>query len=101
MRMTIRLAALLLLGGASYVLAAGPVGWRGDGTGRFPDAKPPSEWGKDRNVLWKVALPGTSFGSPIVVGDNVLVVSDPGDLLCVRRSDGKLLWKKSISDVKG
>jgi outer membrane protein assembly factor BamB len=101
MRTTFRLAALLLLGGAGTLLAAAPVGWRGDGSGRFPDAKPPAKWGEDTNLLWKASLPGNSFGSPIVVGDNLLVASDPTELLCVRRSDGKVVWKKSVSDVKG
>ncbi len=80
--------------------AAEPVGWRNDGTGRFPSATPPTEWSREKNVTWKVALPGPSYGAPIVVGENLFVVSDPGDLLCVRRSDGKILWQKSLADVQ-
>src|SRR5262245_44973654 len=97
-----RAVVLALLGWAAACLAFAdePVGWRNDGSGRFPAAKPPSEWSSDKNVLWKVSLPGHSYGSPVVVGDNLYVASDPSDLLCVRRSDGKVLWKKSHSDVK-
>jgi outer membrane protein assembly factor BamB len=80
--------------------AAEPVGWRNDGTGRFPSATPPTEWSGEKNVTWKVALPGPSYGAPIVVGENLYVASDPGDLLCVRRSDGKVLWRKSLTDVQ-
>jgi outer membrane protein assembly factor BamB len=102
MTRTIGACALLLLAGAvsDLAFAEAPVGWRNDGTGRFPDASPPAEWSKEKNVLWKVALPGPSYGAPIVVGDHLFVVSDPAELLCVRRSDGKVLWKKTTSDVK-
>jgi outer membrane protein assembly factor BamB len=82
------------------VVAGTPVGWRNDGTGRFPAATPPSEWSKEKNILWKIALPGASYGAPIVVGEHLFVVSDPAELLCVRRSDGKVLWRKANSDVK-
>jgi outer membrane protein assembly factor BamB len=51
-------------------------------------------------VLWKVELPGASYGAPIVVGENVYVASDPGELLCIRRKDGKVLWRKGHDDVK-
>src|SRR5262245_28940935 len=91
--------ALVLFALAGFA-AAEPVGWRNDGTGRFPSATPPTEWSGQKNVAWKVALPGQSYAAPIVVGEHLFVASDPGDLLCVRRSDGKLLWRKSITDIK-
>lgn len=101
--MKTRMAVLVLLGwivAACLAVADDPVGWRNDGSGRFPSAKPPSEWSSSKNVLWKASLPGQSYSSPVVVGDNLYVASDPADLLCIRRSDGKVLWKKSLSDVK-
>lgn len=99
---TIRGGAVVVLFAAVGLAAGeGPVGWRGDGTGRFPDAAPPTRWDTDTNVLWKVALPGASFAAPISVGDNLFVVSDPAEVLCVRRTDGKVLWKESLGDVKG
>ncbi|NQT87547.1 hypothetical protein HQ560_12330, partial [bacterium] len=32
-----------------------PSGWRGDGTGRYPETSPPLEWDIDEgaNILWK------------------------------------------------
>jgi outer membrane protein assembly factor BamB len=101
MTRTIQAVALMLLAGMTgSLMADAPVGWRNDGSGQFPSAKPPSEWGRDKNVLWKVALPGSSYGAPIVVGEQLFVVSDPAELLCINRADGKVVWKKSISDVK-
>lgn len=80
---------------------ADPIGWRTDGTGRYADAHPPTEWGEDKNVVWKVKLPGRSQGSPILVGDRLFVVSDPAELLCVNAADGKVLWQRSngLTDV--
>jgi outer membrane protein assembly factor BamB len=75
-------------------LTAAPVGWRTDGTGAYPDAVPPTDWGDD-HVVWKTKLPGNAFGSPILVGDRVFVVSDPAEVLCLNRADGKVLWQKS------
>jgi outer membrane protein assembly factor BamB len=97
-----RVAAPILVGlVVGCVAAAGPsAGWRNDGTGRFPAATPPSEWSGTKNVLWKVALPGASYAAPVVAGENLYVVSDPSELLCVRRSDGKVLWKKDHSDIE-
>ncbi len=36
------------VGSPSYVPSPErPVGWRGDGTGRFPAADPPTRWGRN------------------------------------------------------
>jgi hypothetical protein len=53
------------------------VGWRGDGTGCFPAAEPPTEWDIDEgtNILWQTKI-GKDQSSPVVVGQAV-----PGVLL--------------------
>lgn len=45
------------------------------GTGVFTEAKPPSEWGTDKNVAWKAAVPGVAWSCPIVVGDKVILTT--------------------------
>lgn len=70
-------------------------GWRGDGSGRFPKATPPTTWGPDKNVAWKTELPGNGNASPIVVGEKLFLCADPSTLICLNRADGKILWKKS------
>src|SRR5689334_14303330 len=53
-----------------------PVSWRGDGTGRFPAATPPTTWERTRNgaayetkgILWMSPLPNNGVSCPIVVG---------------------------------
>lgn len=87
-----RVGMVLLLCGS--VLAADSVGWRGDGTGVFPDAKPPRSWeAMSPNVVWKTEV-GESYSSPVVVGDRVLVTAEPDLLLCLDRKSGKVLWKQ-------
>jgi outer membrane protein assembly factor BamB len=89
------LGLLSLFLGAGHLTAA-PLGWRSDGTGAYPDARPPTDWSED-HVVWKTKLPGQGFGSPVVVGKRIFVVSDPAELLCINRADGKILWRRSHS----
>jgi len=75
--------------------AAETVGWRGDGSGRFPEADPPTEWGKDQHIVWKTEMPNWSNSSPIIVGGKLFVGCEPSDLICCDVNDGKILWRKS------
>src|SRR5688572_18722618 len=48
--------------------------WRGPlGSGLAPLADPPTTWGEDKNVRWKVKLPGRGTSTPIVWGDSIFV----------------------------
>jgi outer membrane protein assembly factor BamB len=79
--------------------AAEGIGWRGDGTGIYQSAKPPTQWSGTKNILWKTPLPGPSKGSPIVVGDSIFTLAYPNSLLCLNRADGKVLWQKTHACV--
>ena len=70
------------------------VGWRGDGTGKFPHANPPLHWSKEQNVAWHTPLPAPSNASPIVANDRVFVCAEPDTLLCLDAKDGRILWEK-------
>ncbi len=91
------LIVLLILCNPTAVFAESPVGWRSDASGRYPDVTPPTRWSQQENVVWKTEMPGKSFGSPVVFGDKVFVVSDPDELLCVAANDGKVLWRRANS----
>jgi len=86
---------------SSCIAAAGdaesPVGWRGDASGRFLNVTPPTSWSPTENVVWKTEMPSRSFGSPVIVGDRIFVVSDPAELLSVAVDDGKVLWSRRNS----
>jgi len=79
-----------------------PVGWRGDGTGRFPEARPPLKWsrnpvGRTENILWQAEMPADAPSSPIVVGNRVFTTVCNYDLVCVDKDTGKILWVRTAS----
>ncbi len=48
--------------------------WRGPrDTGVAPRGKPPTEWSEEKNVRWKVAIPGHGHSTPIVYRDLVII----------------------------
>lgn len=48
--------------------------WRGPlGTGVAPHADPPLKWSATEGVKWKVKLPGTGTGTPIIWGDQIFI----------------------------
>lgn len=80
-----------------------PVGWRGDGTGRYPGATPPTAWERrkagngyaTRNILWAAPLPNNGVSSPIIVGNRIYVTTEPSDLVCLDKATGRILWIRS------
>lgn len=86
--------------------------WRGsthDGIAS-PDQHVPLKWSDTENIVWKTNLPGRGHGSPIVVGDQVVVTAadhqrNLQSVLCFDRSTGKQLWETVVHegglDVKG
>lgn len=57
---------------------------------------PPYEY-ETRNIQWMTRMPGQSWCSPIIVGSKILVSADEGTLVCVNKTDGKVLWIKSTT----
>src|SRR5690349_10288620 len=50
--------------------------WRGPGSqGVSTDPRVPTEWTPEKNVLWKVELPGTGHSSPIVWGNRIYLTA--------------------------
>jgi outer membrane protein assembly factor BamB len=84
-------ATLLSVGWTAH--GANPIGWRGDGTGHYGDANPPTTWSETQNVRWSAALPSWGNGSPVVVGDIVFVTVEPTWLVAIDRRTGTTLWK--------
>lgn len=81
-----------------------PVGWRGNGSGRFVGATPVTTWDlkspstgsgqAGSNVIWKTRMPFYSASGPIVVGDKVFTTAEPDLLICVDAGTGKELWRR-------
>lgn len=101
--------------------------WRGPlGTGVAPDADPPIEWNEDKNVRWKIEIPGRGHATPIVWGNQVFLTTAepfgprleprnsgrPGAhdnlavsqkhrfiAMAVDRTDGTILWQKTLNQA--
>ena len=86
-----------------------PVGWRGDGTGRYPGATPPTSWERKvsgdayttKGIVWMVPLPNIGVSMPIVVGDRIFLTSEVCDLVCLDKQTGRVLWIRSNSEFEG
>lgn len=88
---------------------ANPIGWRGDGNGRYQGANPPVAWERKRDssnyankgIVWMTPMPANSVGMPIIVGDRIFVPSEVGDLMCIDKRNGKIVWLHSTSEFEG
>lgn len=92
---------LILLGalaGASYG-ADGKLTWprfRGpNGSGVADDQKPPIEFGPEKNLKWKVAVP-SGLSSPIAAGAHLVITAFEGEKLytiAYDRATGREVWR--------
>ena len=80
--------------------ATGIRGWRGDWTGKYPNARAPLAWDTEQkiNVLWEIPL-ALSHSTPVIVGNKLFVCEDPQTLVCLNKMDGSVLWKKEADIV--
>src|SRR5262245_55350061 len=76
-----------------------------DGSAVAADAKPlPAEFGPEKNVLWKVALP-EGVSSPCVWGERIFLTGfDPKaqklETLCLDRGTGAIKWRRAAPAEK-
>ncbi|MBM3980667.1 MAG: PQQ-like beta-propeller repeat protein [Planctomycetes bacterium] len=73
--------------------------WRGPrNDGHSAEKGLPTEWSAEKNVAWKLKLPGRGSSTPAVWGNDIFITSLDGDdtlLMCVG-TDGKEKWKASL-----
>lgn len=95
---------LLLAALAAPTPAADWPEFRGpDGVGVYAGPKLVTEWGPDKNVAWKVPIPGKGWASPIVAKGKVYLTTaipkDGGQSLhavCVDAATGHVDWDKEV-----
>ncbi|NQT91386.1 MAG: PQQ-binding-like beta-propeller repeat protein [Lentisphaerae bacterium] len=86
---------LALVGGTKSFAATSA--WRGDGSGRYPKARPPLRWSSETNVIWRTPLPKWSNASPVLAGRRLFVCVEPTTLVCLSAKDGTILWERELS----
>lgn len=69
-----------------------PAGFRGDGSGLYPESRPPAEWGDKKNVKWLTRL-GKGYSSPVFSEGCVYVTSEPPELACLDAATGAIRWQ--------
>lgn len=60
------LACVAIVNGEDWPAFRGPAG-----DGHSPERGLPAEWSETRNVVWKAAVPGQGWSSPVIAGDRV------------------------------
>ncbi|MBZ0113852.1 MAG: PQQ-binding-like beta-propeller repeat protein [Thermoanaerobaculia bacterium] len=92
--------------------------WRGPlATGEAPTAKPPIRWSEEKNLRWKVEIPGRGNASPIIWNDQVFVstaiappaadsdfVVEPNEavrfvVMALDRATGKVRWENTVREA--
>jgi outer membrane protein assembly factor BamB len=73
--------------------------WRGPaGNGISTEKNIPTEWSREKNVAWRLELPGSAGATPAVWGERIFLTSVDGEdlvLLCAS-TGGKLLWRQVL-----
>lgn len=95
------LTAAVLLGCSPSAMSENWPGWRGpSGNGVSTEKNLPVEWSPDKNVAWKLELPGPAGASPVVWGDRIFLTSaNPAGELVLLAVDtkGQKLWEQVVS----
>lgn len=68
------------------------------GTGTTAAHDLPAEFGKDKNLLWRVEMPGHSAATPAVWGEHIFTVTPDGEdvYLVTLELDGKERWRRKV-----
>ncbi|MCB1229432.1 MAG: PQQ-binding-like beta-propeller repeat protein [Verrucomicrobiae bacterium] len=98
------LSTFLAASSTSFADTSGWPAWRGDllGSGKTSETKLPIEWGKDKNIKWRIDLPEPGNSTPVIQGERVFVTQPISEtkwrgLMCFDRKDGSLLWKTGLT----
>ncbi|MHC4403233.1 MAG: outer membrane protein assembly factor BamB family protein [Planctomycetota bacterium] len=71
------------------------------GQGVSSETNLPLHWSPTSNLVWKTAIPGIGWSSPIVWDDRVFLTSTTEDgvscrVFCVDRSSGQTVWNREV-----
>ena len=94
------LVCLVMNAAADWTRFRGP-----NGTGVATDKDIPVKW-TEKNILWKIEVPGLGNSSPIIWKDHLYLQTATSDgkerqLLCLSVKDGSTLWKESVAAKLG
>ena len=96
MRKALLLISLTLSSSLSLRAADWPQFRGPDGQGHSSEHDLPLEWSEDKNIAWKVPIPGLGWSSPVIQGDRIWLTTALGEgrslrAVCLHRKDGRTL----------
>jgi outer membrane protein assembly factor BamB len=99
----VSLLFVFLVALATITGAANWPNWRNgaDGSGVTSETNLPLNWSATEHVAWKVALPERGNSTPVIWGDKIFLTQalekeKKRTLMCLAKTDGKLLWKQEV-----
>src|SRR3954465_2065839 len=98
------LLACLTAALASSAVAQEWTRFRGpNGTGESETTTIPASW-TDKDLNWKVELPGIGHSSPVLWGEKLFILSADSKaatryVLCIDAANGKTLWRREYPGV--
>lgn len=101
--------AVLLFAFVCVASAATATDWpqfRGpDGQGHSHAEGVPLQWSEDKNVVWKSAVPGSGWSSPVIGGEQIWLTSSEQEgkslrAICFDKRTGKLLHNLEVLTTK-
>lgn len=98
-----QLALLILTSACSIAVAENWPRWRGpDGLGVAMAGEYPTEFSAEKNISWKVELPGRGSSTPVVWEDQIILTSpiDGQDGVLSYDFSGKELWRQTFGPEK-
>ena len=74
-----------------------------NGQGHSSETGLPLHWSGTSNVIWKTAIPGDGWSSPVIWGEKIVLTSatDNGTkcrVFCIDAQGGKIVWDKHVLD---
>jgi outer membrane protein assembly factor BamB len=83
------------------VMAENWPNWRGPhNNGTSDETNLPTEWSSEKNVAWKIDLPGAAGSTPAIWEDRIFLTSTDGTklLLMALDTNGKELWRQTVAE---
>ncbi|MFC1553373.1 PQQ-binding-like beta-propeller repeat protein [candidate division KSB1 bacterium] len=121
-RWIIMISCLVILVNVSFVSAQNWPQWRGPlMTGAAPEGNPPVEWSEQKNIRWKIPLPGNGYATPAIWGNDIFLTagisSETGSsgsrgrgmsvrytqpvkfvVMCIDRTTGEIKWEHMVRE---
>ncbi len=72
--------------------------------GRADDARLPLRWSEQENIVWKTAVKGKAWSSPVIWGDRIFLTNAPEDgsrlsVVCIDKETGKVIYDQQLLTI--